>query len=168
MLVGSVVLAALLVATAAGAQATHPAAGLRALPRVAIELALTPDLAELEEDLEQRMERALREHPAAPTLDGASPHKLRLVATVRAQGASELRGFWLPFSGTYAIGHVRLEVEREVTLPGPTPSPAVPAIVWQAERLIARPWRQVATGVGDAVDELLAAFLADYRRARGP
>jgi hypothetical protein len=168
MRMGSVVSAALLVATAASAQTTHPAAGLRALPRVAIELVLTPDLAELEDELEQRMERALGEHPAAPTLDGASPHKLRLVATVRALGATELRGFWLPFSGTYAIGDVRLEVERPVTLPAPTPSPPVPAIVWQAERLIARPWRQVGAGVGGAVDELIAAFLEDSRRARGP
>jgi hypothetical protein len=135
---------------------------------VAIELALAPDLLGLENDLEQRMERALREHPAAPTLDGTSTDKLRLVATVRAQGASELRGFWLPFSGTYAIGHVRLEVERAVTLTAPTPAPTVPAIVWQAERLIARPWRQVETGIGEAVEELIGAFLEDHRRARGP
>lgn len=135
---------------------------------MAIELALASDLLELEDALEQRIERALREHPSAPAPDAASPHKLRLVATVRALGASELRGFWLPFSGTYAIGHVRLEVERAVTLQAPAAASTVPAIVWQAERLIARPWRQVETGIGDAVDELVAAFLEDYRRARGP
>jgi hypothetical protein len=135
---------------------------------VAIELALAPELADLEDELEQRMERALREHTAAPALDGGSPHKLRLVAMVRAQGASELRGFWLPFSGMYAIGYVRLEVERPVTLPAPAPSTAVPAITWQAERPIARPWRHAEAAIGEAVEELIATFLADYRRARGP
>ena len=135
---------------------------------MALEVALAPDLVDLEDDLEQRMERALRERAPAPVPDRGSAHKLRLVATVRAQNASELRGFWLPFSGTYAVGTVRLEVERAVTLPGPTPaaSTTVPAIVWQAERLIARPWRQVETDIGDAVDELMRAFLEDYRRAR--
>jgi hypothetical protein len=135
---------------------------------VVIELALPPDLLELEDGLEQRMERALREHPAAPGVDAASPHKLRLVVAVQARGASELRGFWLPFSGTYAIGPVRLEVERVVALPGPPPAPTAPAIVWQAERLIAGPWGQVVTRVGNAADELVAEFLEDYRRARGP
>jgi len=162
------VLAALLIAATAGAEARPPAAGLRALTRVAIEVTLAPEVAELEDDLEQRMERALREHPAAPALDGGSPHKLRLVAMVRPQGATELRGFWLPFSGTYAIGYVRLEVERPVTLPAPAPSTPVPAIAWQAERPIARPWRQAEAAIGEAVDELIATFLEDYRRARGP
>lgn len=163
----STVLLALLLLAAAGASAPDAASGLRGLPRVALEVVLAPDLTGLEDDLEQRVERALREQPPAPVLDSNSAPKLRLVVTVRAVSASELRGFWLPLSGTAAVGTVRLEVARPVTLPGaPAPSATVPAIVWHAERLIAHPWRQVETAVGSAVDELMAAFLDDYRQAR--
>jgi len=167
MAAASLAVVALLVLTAASAQAQDAAGGLRGLPRVALELTLAPDLTGLEDDLEQRVERALREQPPAPALDSTSTPKLRLVVTVRAVGASELRGFWLPFCGTYAVGIVRLEVARVVTLPGaPAPAASVPAIVWHAERLIARPWLHVEMAVGGAVDELIAAFLEDYRRAR--
>src|SRR5688572_25803754 len=129
MRLGGLVLA-LLVATSAGAQAPDPAPGLRGLPRVALEIVLAPDLVDLEDEIEQRVERALGEMPA-PAVDRNSAQKLRLVVGVRAQNASDLRGFWLPFSGTYAVGHVRLEVVRGLTLPGPTPAAAtmVPAIV---------------------------------------
>jgi hypothetical protein len=159
---------ALLVLAAASAPAQEAAQALRNLPRVALELALTPDLVDLQDDLEQRVDRALREQTPAPTLDPSSIPKLRLVTTVRAVGATELRGFWLPFSGTYAVGTVRLEVERPVLVPGTPPAPpaTVPAVVWQAERLIARPWGQVELELGGVVDELIAGFLEDYRRAR--
>ena len=87
---------------------------------------------------------------------------------MQAKNASELRGFWLPLSGTYAIGYVRLEVERAVTLPGPAASvPTVPAVVWQADQVIAGPWRQADGKIYDAVEKLTAAFLEDYRRTRG-
>ncbi len=161
-------LVALLVLTVTRAPAQDVAGGLKNLPRMALEIVLAPDLVDLEDDLEQRVERGLREQPPAPLLDSGSTSKLRLVVTVRPVGATELRGFWLPFSGTYAVGAVRLEVVRVVTLPGaPAPSTSVPAIVWHAERHIAQPWRLVETVVGGAVDELIAAFLEDYRRARG-
>jgi hypothetical protein len=162
----SLALVTLLVLTATGAPAQAATSGLKNLPRVALEIVLPPDLADLDDDLEQQVERVLREQPPAPILDPGSAPKLRLVVTVRPVGATELRGFWLPFSGTYAVGTVRLEVVRVVTLPGPAPSSNVPAIVWHAERHIAQPWKQVETAVGGAVEELLAAFLEDYRRAR--
>ena len=99
-----------------------------------------------------------------------SPSRLRLAVSVRAHSASVLRGFWLPFSGQYAIGSVRLMVERMVNLPGGG-SPAtgsLPAVVWQAERSIAGPWGSADAQVLAAVDELLATLLEDYRRARAP
>jgi hypothetical protein len=161
------VVLALLVVSSTSAVAQDSARGLRGLSRVALELSLAADLVDLESDLEQRVEDALREHPSAPALRRDSADKLRLVVTVQPRDASDLRGFWLPFSGTYAIGAVRLEVERVLTLPGSTPIPAtVPAIVWQAERSIARPWSKAAAEIEDAVDTLVGAFLEDYRRAR--
>lgn len=167
MAAASLALVTLLVLTATGAPAQDASSsGLKNLPRVALEVVLAPDLVDLEDDLEQQVERVLREQSPAPILDPSSPPKLRLVVTVRPVGATELRGFWLPFSGTYAVGTVRLEVVRVVTLPGPPPSTSVPAIIWHAERHIAQPWRQVETAVGAAVEELLGAFLEDYRRAR--
>jgi hypothetical protein len=139
----------LLVVSSTSALAQDSARGLRGLSRVALELSLAADVADLENDLEQRVEDALREHPSAPALRRDSPDKLRLVVTVQPRDASDLRGFWLPFSGTYAIGSVRLEVERALILPGSTgPTPAtVPAIVWQAERSIARPWSKAAAEI---------------------
>lgn len=166
MAAASLALITLLVVTATRAPAQDATSGLKNLLRVALEIVLPPDLVDLEDDLEQQVERVLREQPPAPVLDPDSPPKLRLVVTVRPVGATALRGFWLPFSGTYAVGTVRLEIVRVVTLPGPPPSTSVPAIIWHAERHIAQPWRQVETAVSGAVEELLAVFLEDYRRAR--
>jgi hypothetical protein len=85
---------------------------------------------------------------------------------VQAKNASELRGFWLPLSGTYAIGYVRLEIERALTLPGPAPAAvALPAVVWQADQLIACPWRQADGKIYDAV-ESSPGVPEDYRRPR--
>jgi hypothetical protein len=162
---------AALVAVAAwsvSASAQDTARGLRGLARVALDVSLAPDVVDLRDEVEQRMEQSLREQQPAPLLVRDGADKLRLVVTVQARSASELRGFWLPLSGTYAIGYVRLEVERGVALPGPTPTAAVvPAVVWQADRLVSSPWRQAETEIVGAVERLLAVFLEDYRRTRG-
>jgi len=166
--VGGVVLLALLVVASTGAWAQDPARGLKGLGRVALDISLAPDVVDLRDELEQRMEQALREQPTAPVLARDGADKLRLVVMVQAKNASELRGFWLPFSGTYAVGYVRLEVERAIVLPGSTP-PAVPvpAVVWQADRLVSAPWRRAEAEVVDTVDRLVGAFLEDHRRSRG-
>lgn len=152
--------------TRAGAQ--DSARGLRGLTRVALDLSLTPDVVDLRDELEQRMEQTLREHSPAPAAVRDGADKLRLVVAVQAKSATELRGFWLPFSGFYAIGYVRLEVERPLPLPGSPPATApVPVIVWQADRLVSTSWRRAAEEIDAAVARLLAVFLEDYRRARG-
>lgn len=164
----AIVLLTVLAVIPAGASAQDSARGLRGLSRVALEISFSPDVVDLRDDVEQRVEQALREQAPAPALVRDGADKLRLVVTVQAKNASELRGFWLPLSGVYAIGYVRLEIERTVTLPGPTPSAApVPAVVWQADQLIACPWRQADGKIYDAVDKLAGAFLEDYRRTRG-
>lgn len=162
------VLAVLVVVTSTGAHAQGAARGLRGLSRVMLDLSVSPDVVDLRDDVEQRLEQALREQAPAPAVAREGADKLRLVVMVQAKNASELRGFWLPLSGTYAIGYVRLEVERALSLPGPALSSAtVPVVVWQADQLIAAPWRQADGKIYDAVDKLTGIFLEDYRRARG-
>jgi hypothetical protein len=39
--------------------------------------------------------------------------------------------------------------------------------VWQAERQAKGPWRSSASEIAELTDELVAAFLVDYRRALG-
>ena len=164
----SLIVLALLIVTPTCVWAQDSARGLRGLARVALDVSLAPDVVDLRDEIEQGMEQALREQSPAPVLVREGTDKLRLVVTVQAKNAGELRGFWLPFSGIYAIGYVRLEVERTLALPGPTQSAApVPAIVWQADRLVSAPWRRAEPEIRDAVEKLLAVFLEDYRRARG-
>ena len=162
------VLVALVVVTSTEAHAQDAARGLRGLSRVVLDLSVSPDVVDLRDDVEQRLEQALREQAPAPGVAREGADKLRLVVMVQAKNASELRGFWLPLSGTYAIGYVRLEVERALALPGPALSSAtVAAVVWQADQVIAVPWRQADGKIYDAVDKLTGIFLEDYRRARG-
>jgi hypothetical protein len=166
--VAGVVCLTLLVATAAGVQAQDSARGLRGLTRVTLDVSLAPDVVDLRDEVEQRIELALREQQPAPALAREGADKLRAVVTVQAKNASELRGYWLPFSGVYALGYVRLEVERPLALPGSTASTApVPAIVWQADRLVSASWRETETAIIGAVESLLGLFLEEYRRSRG-
>ncbi len=153
----------------AGSEGGDPG-GFGGLARVALEIGMSPDLEGLEDEVRLRVEAALVERQPTLLLDAGSPSRLRLAVSVRAHSASVLRGFWLPFSGQYAIGSVRLMVERMVNLPGGG-SPAtgsLPAVVWQAERSIAGPWGSADAQVLAAVDELLATLLEDYRQARAP
>lgn len=164
----SVVLLGLLVVASTRADAQDAARGLRGLSHVTLEISLSPDVVDSRDDVQQRLEQALREQAPAPTQVRDGTDKLRLVVAVEAKSARELRGFWLPLSGTYAIGSVRLSIERAVTLPGPdAPGLTVRAVVWQADQLIAGPWRQVGAKIADAVDKLAGLFLGDYGRTRG-
>ena len=152
----------------AGVRAQHRAPGLRGLTHVALAVSLPPELKDVERDLAARVERLLGERPVELALDPGSASTLRVVATVRAESATRLRGFWLPFSGTYAIGAVRLEVERPVLVPGAASAaaPPVPGVVWQRDRHIAGPWRHAAAEIGAAVEELTRALREECRRAR--
>ena len=155
-------LAVALVPAGAGPAEAQSRAGLQGLRRVAIEVTMAPDHPRLDPGaLEQRLEELLVTSPAAPKLDLQSPDRLRLAVSVRAYTGSELRGFYLPFSGTYGIGSVRLSVERLVTIPG-LASP-LPAVVWQTERHAGGPWHRSAAEIMGLVDELVAAFLEDSR-----
>ena len=84
------------------------------------------------EDLLARLEDGLRQAEPAIGIHEGATDRLRLIVSVRPVSATTLRGFWLPFSGTYGIGPVTLELERLVSLPGTMRS--FPGIVWRAGR----------------------------------
>jgi hypothetical protein len=142
--------------------------GLQGLRRVAVEIAFSPAHPGVPvDDAQARVEEVLRGSlPGAPIVDGRSPERLRLMISVREVSSSELRGFYLPFSGSYGIGLVRLAMERMVTLPG-VPVP-VRAVVWQVERHARVAWRLSATEILDIAEDLAEAFVEDYRRAQAP
>jgi hypothetical protein len=160
-------LAALLLSLSPAAGAAERWEGLRALPRLALEVTASPAHPDISaEDLRQRVTDALRRAQPAPAIDPASADRLHLRVAVRAYSSAELRGFYLPFSGRYGIGPVRLAVERPAVIPGL--SGPVLATTWDAERQARAPWHRSAEEILDLADEVIASFLADYRRAAGP
>ena len=153
-----------LAAADAAAAAAWP--GLRGLRRVSIEVIFTPDHPQLApEVVEKRLEDALLASPNAPAPDAKSPDRLRLVVAVREVSGNELRGFYLPMSGTYGIGSVRLTVERQVVVVGERGSAGapIPALVWQVERQARAPWRRSGAEIMGLVDDLVASFVEDLR-----
>lgn len=138
--------------------------GLRGVHRLPVEVELSAEPPALTaESLRNRIAAMLDGRPRGPFVDPGSPDRLRLTVGVRPYGATELRGFWLPFSGTYGVGPVRLGIERPVALAGG--SSPVPAVVWQAERQAAGPWAKAAATILARLEELITVFLADHRRA---
>jgi hypothetical protein len=139
---------------------------LVALPRVAVDVVVSPahlDLAP--EAVRARLEQALRRGQPAPALDPHGPERLRLTMAVRRMSSDDLRGYHLPFSQTYGIGPVRLALERPATVAG-LPGP-VPVVVWQSERLATAPATRSAAEILGLVDEVAGVFLEDYGRALG-
>jgi hypothetical protein len=115
------------------------------------------------EALTGRVQGMLKQRQPGPWPRPDAPDRLRLSVAVRRHGASELRGFWLPFSSTYGVGVVRLTLERPVSLSG-LAAPLL-AVVWEAERPVAGSWAQAEPKVIEALEGLMVAFLADYRQA---
>ena len=142
--------------------------GLQGLRRVAVEIAFSPAHPGVPtDDVQGRIEDVLRGSlPSAPIIDARSADRLRLTISVREVSGNDLRGFYLPFSGAYGIGLVRLAMERPVTLPGV--STPVRAIVWQAERHARADWRHSANEILEIAQDLAEIFVEDYRRALAP
>jgi len=141
------------------------AQGLAGLRRVSLAVDLQYPIDDLyAEDLLARLEDGLGRAEPAMSVHESATDRLRLVVSVRPVGATALRGFWLPFSGTYAIGSVTLELERVVSLPG-SPRP-FPAIVWQGERMASGPWRTAGAEIMRLTGELMAEWLDARRQAR--
>lgn len=141
------------------------AQGLMGLRRVSLAVDLQNPMDTVTvEDLLARLEDGLRQAGPAMSVHESATDRLRLVVAVRPVSATTLRGFWLPFSGTYGIGPVMLELERLVSLPG-APRP-FPAIVWQAERTASGPWRAAGAEIMRLTDELIAEWLDARRQVR--
>jgi hypothetical protein len=155
--------ALLLAAASTGQPRAEAAPALAGLTTIGVDVELDPSQEALSpRALAQRIEARLREAAPALSLDAASPARLRLTVLVRPYDATALRGFWLPFSGTYGIGPVRLSVERPATVAG-TSTP-LRASVWHAERQAAGPWRESAAEVFRLLDQALSDFLDAYHR----
>lgn len=159
------VIAAILVTALLTVAASASAEGLRGVRRVSLAVDLQHPVDALSvEDLLGRLENGVRRAEPAMSAGEGATDRLRLVVSVRPVSATTLRGFWLPFSGTYAIGSIALEMERLVTVPGARH--AFPATVWQAERTAAGPWPTAAAEVRRLTDELIAEWLEAHRQAR--
>jgi hypothetical protein len=109
--------------------------------------------------LQQRLAASVPDLAPGLTVDAASTDRLRLTVSVRPYSSTALRGFYLPFSATYAIGTVRLGVERAVQLPERAAT-TVPAIVWQRQRVVATRWAEAGTAVHGAMVDLVEALKA--------
>ena len=158
------VVVALLVSLAVGtAGAELP--GLTRLSHVSVSVdgAHTLDALSADDLVDRLVEGLARADPPVTVADGASD-RIRLTVSVRPVSATTLRGFWLPFSGTYGVGALRLGVERVVTFPGPPRT--FPAVVWQTERTVGGPWRATDGEIVRLVDAMLADLLEARRQTR--
>lgn len=117
----------------------------------------------LADELERRVVTFVAKLEHSLALDKSSTDRLQLTITVSSYSSSELRGFPLPFSGTYAIGTVRLTLHRAVEIVGGPPR-IVSASVWERERQIATRGSAARGAVDRAVEELLD----ELRGVRGP
>ena len=152
-----------LAVTSASAAAAQAAGGLTGLTTIGVDVELDPSQTSLSSaQLMQRIDSRLRTAAPALTLDPASSSRLRFSVLVRPYNATALRGFWLPFSGTYGIGPVRLSVERTAAVTGM--STPVLVSVWHTERQAAGPWRESPAEIVKLLDEALIEFVDAYHR----
>ena len=136
------------------------------MQRVAVDVTVSPNHPDLVvEEVRRRVEDGVRRGQPAPVVETGSAERLHLMVGVRAYSSSELRGFYLPLSQAYGIGPVRLVVERPALVSGLGAPIAVQ--VWQAERQAKSVWRNSAAEILELTDEVVGAFLMDYRRALG-
>jgi hypothetical protein len=141
--------------------AAEPVRALAGLGAVGVDVELNASHESIAaERLARRIQARLSDGAPRLTVDPAARDRLRLAVAVQPHGATALRGFWLPFSGTYGIGPVRLSLERVVTLVG-GPEP-IRANVWHVERQAAGPWRESAAEILKLLDANVADFLSAY------
>jgi hypothetical protein len=159
-------LAVTLVVVGPAASAADDVAGLTGLDRVRLRVDLAHPLEGVTAgDLTTRLAGGLLRAEPPLTVQESATDLVRLTALVRPVSATTLRGFWLPFSGTYAVGTLRLAVERPVTLPG---SPrTLSAVVWLIERTVSVAWRGADAEITRLLDEMAAALLQARRRSSG-
>jgi hypothetical protein len=136
---------------------TASAAGvLDGVTRVALSIDVRPPIDGVVsgDELGRRVSTFVAKLEPSLALDESSADRLQLTITVRSYSSSELRGFPLPFSGTYAIGTVRLTLHRAVQIVGGPPR-ILSASIWERERQIATRESAARGAVDRAVEELL-------------
>jgi hypothetical protein len=143
---------------------TSSAAGvLDGVTRVAVSIDLRQPIDGVSADeLERRVATFIAKLEPSLSLDESSGDRLKMTITVRSYSSSELRGFPLPFSGTYAIGTARLTLYRDVKIVGGPPR-IISASVWERERQIATR----ASYAREAVDRAVEDLLNDLRDVQG-
>jgi hypothetical protein len=140
--------------------------GLQGVQRVAVDVTVSPIHPDLVVDeVRRRIEDGVRRGQPAPLVEPGSAERLHLTVGVRVYSSTELRGFYLPLSQAYGIGPVRLVLERPALVSGL--GAPITVQVWQAERQAKSVWRNSAAEILDLTDEVVGAFLLDYRRAVG-
>jgi hypothetical protein len=158
-------LAVIVVMAVAATFASAQAPGLARLRQVEVSVEIQYPLDFMTpEDLVIRLQDLLGRPDASLLVSERSTDRLRVTVSVRPASSATLRGFWLPFSGTYAIGAVRLGVERLVTMPGPPPR-SFPAVVWQTDRVVGVPWHAAEREIARVLDEMVAELLEARRQA---
>jgi hypothetical protein len=156
----AVLLAALAVVSAGTAAAAE--VGLTRLRAVTVSVDVAHPLETMTtDDLTAHLGDALRRAEPPITVADSATDRIRLTVAVHPVSATTLRGFWLPFSGTYGVGALHLGVERIVTLPGQPR--AFPAVVWQAHRAVGGPWRGTEREIARLIDEMVAELVAARR-----
>ena len=156
-LLGAVMLALMLAVTASAGGVLD---GVR---RVAVSVDIQPPMEGISGDeLERHVITFVAKPEHALALDQSSADRLQLRITLRSYSSSELRGFPLPFSGSYAIGTARLTLHRAVEIVGGPPR-IVSASVWEGERQIATRDSAARGAVHRAVEELLDEFRVLHR-----
>lgn len=159
---GGLAAGVLLLVGAASPPAGAPAPALDALTRVRVTVDLERPVEGLAAGaLRGRLAEGLQRAAPPIVADDEALDRLRVRVAIEPRSATDLRGFWLPFSGTYAIGLVGLALER----PGIVTATDRPAtvIVWREDRVVAVPWRAAAAEVRRAADAMLEALLAARR-----
>jgi hypothetical protein len=159
----AVLLAAAFVVIVAGAVTAEERASLLELRAVSVSVEIAYPLRTMTvEGLTAHVVTALRQSEPSLTIREALPDRIQVSVSVRPVSATTLRGFWLPFSGTYGIGAVRLAVERMVNLPGA--SRPVPALMWHTERVVGGSWHVTDREIARLVDEMIAEVAAARRQ----
>ena len=157
----ALILLCLLTAGLPRSAAAEPARALAGLATVGVDVELKAGHEAIAAERLARRIQARLSDGGRLTIDPDARDRLRLTVAVQPHGATALRGFWLPFSGTYGIGPVRLSVERPVTLVGG--SEPIRASVWHVERQAAGPWRDSASEILQLLDANVADFLEAFR-----
>jgi hypothetical protein len=157
---------AALVTMAAGPAPADELASLARLRQVSLSVQVAHPLPTMTAgDLNAHVVSVLRTADPPLTIHDGLADRIRLTISVRPMSATELRGFWLLFSGIYGIGAVRLGVERMVDVPGE--QRPFPALVWQTERIVGSAWQVTDRQIVRLVDEMVAELLEARHRRTG-